>query len=98
MTEAMIGDFLKPADKRRHAVDLLVDDINFDAQQVKNRERRDLTIREKKMKMAASRASRDADIRAENEERGSEESPLQSVQGEIDIIVENFDDEKLIGK
>lgn len=50
------------------------------------------------MKMAASRASRDADIRAENEERGSEESPLQSVQGEIDIIVENFDDEKLIGK
>lgn len=50
------------------------------------------------MKMAASRASTDADIRAENEERGSEESPLQSVQGEIDIIVENFDDEKLIGK
>lgn len=27
MTEAMIGDFLKPADKRRHAVDLLVDPI-----------------------------------------------------------------------
>lgn len=98
MTEAMIGDFFKPVDKRRHAVDLLVADINFDAQQVKNRERRDLTIREKKMKLAALRAARNADIRAENEERGSEESPLQSVQRQIDEIVENFDDEKLIGK
>ena len=38
----MIRDFFKAVDKRRHAVDLLVADINFDAQLARNKEQSDL--------------------------------------------------------
>lgn len=94
----MIRNFFKPADKRRHAVDLLVDEIKFDAQLVKSKEDSDLRILEKKMKLAAARAARNDSIKAENEEMRRDESPLQSVHRQIDEIVEEFDDDNVVGK
>ena len=95
----MIRDFFKAVDKRRHAVDLLVADINFDAQLARNKEQSDLFLRDKKEKLAASRAERNCQIRAEIEEireNKIEETPLQSVHRQIDEIVENFEGNEVI--
>ena len=95
----MIRDFFKAVDKRRHAVDLLVADINFDAQLARNKEQSDLFLRDKKEKLAASRAERNYQIRAEIEEireNGIEETPLQLVHRQIDEIVENSEGNEVI--
>lgn len=75
-------------------MDLLVADINFDAQLARNKEQSDLFLRDKKEKLAASRAERNSQIRTEIKEireNGIEETPLQSVHHQIDEIVENFE-------
>ena len=80
-------------------MDLLVADINFDAQLARNKEQSDLFLRDKKEKLAASRAERNCQIRAEIEEireNKIEETPLQSVHRQIDEIVENFEGNEVI--
>ena len=69
-------------------MDLLVADINFDAQLARNKEQSDLFLKDKKEKLAASSQIR-AKIK-EIRENGIEETPLQSVHRQIDEIVENF--------
>ena len=70
----MIRRLFQPVDKRRHAVNLLLDDISFDAQSVRNQEQRDLAIKEeKKEKLTTPGVERNSRIRAEIEERGIEE-------------------------
>ena len=64
-------------------MDLLLDDISFDTQLVRNQEQRDLALKEKKVKLAASRVERNSKIRAEIEEKGIEETPVQSVQRQL---------------
>ena len=79
-------------------MDLLLADISFDAQLVRNQEQRDLALKEKKEKLAASRVERNSKIRAEIEKKGVEETPVQSIQRQIDEIAENIDGDEMIGK
>ena len=80
-------------------MNLLVADINFDAQLARNKEQSDLVLRDKKEKLAASRAERNYQIRAEIEEireNGIEETPLQSVHRQIDEVAENSEGNEVI--
>ena len=79
-------------------MDLLLAVICFDAQLVRNQEQWDLALKEKKEKLAASRVERNAKIRAEIEGKRIEETPVQSVQRQIDEIAENIDGDEVIGR
>lgn len=94
----MIRNFFKPVDKRRYAVDNMIADINFDAQQKKDQDQREKNIAEKRRKLAASRATRNDAIRIKKAEIEEEVSPQQLIQREIDEIVVGPDEDVVIGR
>ena len=54
----MITDFFLPIGKKRRAIEVLIDDINFDEQIKKKKERTEAFDKDKKMRLEATRAER----------------------------------------
>ena len=67
----MIRNFFKPVDSRRHFINLLVDDLYFDAQVARNKEGIDSRQTAKWMRLAESRASNNR-VRMEAQREGVE--------------------------
>ena len=86
----MIRNFFKPVDSRRHSINLLVDDLNFDAQLARNREEIESRQTAKRMRLAESRASNNR-VRMEAQREGVERTESELVRDQIDDIVNDVD-------
>lgn len=86
----MIRNFFKPVDSRRHSINLLVDDLNFDAQVARNEEEIESRQTAKRMRLAESRASNNR-VRMEAQREGVERTESELVRDQIDDIVNDVD-------
>ena len=86
----MIRNFFKPVDSRRRSINLLVDDLNFDAQLARNREEIESRQTAKRMRLAESRASNNR-VRMEAQREGVERTEYELVRDKIDDIVNHVD-------
>ena len=87
----MIGDFFLPIGNKRRAIEVLIDDINFDEQIKKKKERTEAFDKDKKMRLEATRAERNETI-ANAKKRREPLSHDQLVSDQINQIVDADDD------
>ena len=72
----MIRNFFKPVDSRRHFINLLVDDLNFDAQVARNKEEIESRQTAKRTRSAESRSPATTELEWRLKEREWKEQNL----------------------
>ena len=87
----MVSNFFLPIGKKRRAIEILIDDLKFDEQIKKKKERTEAFDKDKKMRLEAKRAERNKTI-ANAKKRREPLSHDQSVSDQINQIVDADDD------